>query len=107
MPQIHPRVTRAVPPRLGSGRGDLPDDTAYTVARIPERDVSVGRGIAGRRGRRGLVLFEGLVQRDVERSARLIARRNLKSAKSRRQSTGRGYINSDGEWVPSPRRHTH
>jgi len=31
-----------------------------------------------------------------------IAHRDLKPAKSRQQSTGRGYRNSDGEWVPSP-----
>ena len=31
-----------------------------------------------------------------------IARRDLKPARSPRKSTGRGYRNSDGEWVPSP-----
>src|SRR3954454_23523564 len=30
-----------------------------------------------------------------------IAHRDLNPAKSRQQSTGRGYRNSDGEWVPS------
>jgi len=31
-----------------------------------------------------------------------IARRDVKPAMSRQQSTRRGYKNSDGEWVPSP-----
>ncbi|HEV7486274.1 MAG TPA: DUF3761 domain-containing protein [Thermoanaerobaculia bacterium] len=31
-----------------------------------------------------------------------IAHRDLKAAKPRQQSTGRGYRNSSGEWVPSP-----
>ena len=31
-----------------------------------------------------------------------IARRDLEPAKSQQQRTGRGYKNSDGEWVPSP-----
>jgi hypothetical protein len=31
-----------------------------------------------------------------------IAHRDLKPAKSHQQSTGRGYRNSDGQWVPSP-----
>jgi hypothetical protein len=69
--QIHTRVARTVPSCLGSGRRDLPDDTAYTVVRIPERDVGVARGVAGRCDGRGFVLFEELVQRDVDRKARL------------------------------------
>lgn len=31
-----------------------------------------------------------------------IARHHLKPAKSQQQSTGRGYRNSDGQWIPSP-----
>jgi len=31
-----------------------------------------------------------------------IAYHDLRPTKSRQQSTSRGYINSDGEWVPSP-----
>src|SRR5258708_6585304 len=46
-PQLNPRGPRAVPPRLGGGRGDLPDDTTQTVARIPEREVVECSGSAG------------------------------------------------------------
>src|SRR4051794_22952737 len=68
-PQMPPRLARSVPPRLGSGRGDLPDDIAYAVVFIPEREVCVARGVTRRRDDRGFVLFEYLVQRHVERKA--------------------------------------
>src|SRR4051812_14877518 len=70
-PHIHPRGSRSVPPRLGSGRGGLPDDIAYTVVRIRDHEVGLARGVAGPRSRRGFVLFEDVVQRDMERTPRL------------------------------------
>jgi hypothetical protein len=70
-PQVHPGVTRAVPPHVGRRCVDVPDDTAYILVRIPQRHIGMAGGVAGRRGGRDFVLFEDLVQRDVERSARL------------------------------------
>jgi len=37
------------------------------LLRNPKREVGMARGVAGRRGGGGYVLFEELVQRDVER----------------------------------------